>query len=95
MAADILDYLKKDERKNVIVFGIPRGGLIVADIIARKLKTENFNIIISRRLANPDNKENSFGAIMEDGTTSFIDDWTVNMLSISKEYIEQEKERQM
>ena len=77
MAAGILDYLKKDERKNVLVFGIPRGGVIVADIIARKLKTQNFDILIPRRLANPDNKENSFGAIMEDGYTTFIDDWTV------------------
>jgi predicted phosphoribosyltransferase len=78
LAAGILDYLKKDERKNVVAFGIPRGGVIVPDIIARKLKTESFDIIIPRRLANPDNKENSFGAIMEDGTTAFIDDWTVN-----------------
>ncbi len=95
MAAGILDYLKKEERKNVLVFGIPRGGVIVADIITRKLKTQNFDILIPRRLANPDNKENSFGAIMEDGYTTFIDDWTVNMLSISNEYIEQEKERQL
>ncbi len=95
MAAGILDYLKKEERKNVLVFGIPRGGVIVADIIARKLKTQNFDILIPRRLANPDNKENSFGAIMEDGYTTFIDDWIVNMLSISNEYIEQEKERQL
>ena len=95
MTAGILDYLKKDERQNVVVFGIPRGGLIVTDIIAKKLKTESFDIVIPRRLANPDNKENSFGAIMEDGTTTIIDDWTVNILSISKEYIEQEKERQM
>ena len=47
-----MDYLKKDERKNVVVFGIPRGGIIVADIIARKLKTDNFDIIITKKTAN-------------------------------------------
>jgi predicted phosphoribosyltransferase len=90
-----LDYLKKDERNNVVVLGIPRGGVVVGDTIARKLKTPNFDIVIPRRLANPDNKENSFGAIMEDGITTFIDKWTVNILSISDEYIEQEKKIQM
>lgn len=91
-----MDYLKKkDEIKNVIVFGIPRGGIIVADIIARKLKTDNFDIIIPRKLTTPHNKENAFGAIMEDGTTTFIDNRIVDALSISNEYIEQEKERQL
>ena len=90
-----MDYLKKDERKNVVVFGIPRGGTIVADIIARKLKTDNLDIILPRKLTTPHNKENAFGAIMEDGTTTFIDDRVVDALSISNEYIEQEKERQL
>lgn len=91
-----MDYLKKkDEIKNVIVFGIPRGGIIVADIIARKLKTDNFDIIIPRKLTTPHNKETAFGAIMEDGTTTFIDNRIVDALSITKEYIEQEKEREM
>jgi predicted phosphoribosyltransferase len=89
-----MDHLKKDERKNVIIFGIPRGGIIVADIIARKLKTDNFDIIIPRKLATPHNKENAFGAIMEDGIT-YIDNRIVEALSISNEYIEQEKERQL
>jgi predicted phosphoribosyltransferase len=91
-----MDYLKKkDERKNVIVFGIPRGGIIVADIIARKLKTDNFDILIPRKLTTPHNKEIAFGAIMEDGTTTFIDERIVDALSISNDYIEQEKERQL
>ena len=50
-AANILgeslkDTIKKEEdRKKGIVLGIPRGGVIIADIIARKLSAE-FNIII-------------------------------------------------
>jgi putative phosphoribosyl transferase len=95
LAAGIHDYLKKDERKNLVIFGIPRGGIIVADIIARKLKTDNFDIILPRKLTTPHNKENAFGAIMEDATTTFIDDRVVDALSISNEYIEQEKEKQL
>jgi putative phosphoribosyl transferase len=99
LAAGIMDYLKKKEEiKNVVVLAIPRGGIIVADIIAQKLRvatTNNFELIIPRKLVTPYNKENAFGAIMEDGATTFIDNRIVDTLSISKEYIEQEKERQM
>jgi putative phosphoribosyl transferase len=90
-----MDHLKKKEEiENVVVLAIPRGGIIVADIIARKLKTDNFEVIIPKRLLTPHNKENAFGAIMEDGTT-FIDERIVDALSISNEYIQQEKERQL
>jgi putative phosphoribosyl transferase len=89
-----MDYLNKDERKNVVVFGIPRGGIIVADIIARKLQTDTIDIIIPRKLATPHNLENAFGAIMEDRTI-FIDNRVTDALSISNDYIEKEKQRQM
>jgi len=90
-----MDYLKKYEGKDIVVFGIPRGGIIVGDVIARKLKTHNFHIIIPRKLTTPYNKENAFGAIMEDGDTVFIDDRIVKALSIPNEYIEKEKETQI
>jgi putative phosphoribosyl transferase len=90
-----MDYLKKKEEiENVVVLAIPRGGIIVADIISRKLKTDNFEVIIPRRLLTPNNKENAFGAIMEDGTT-FIDERIVDALSISNEYIQKEKESKL
>ncbi|HEX2408476.1 MAG TPA: phosphoribosyltransferase family protein [Nitrososphaeraceae archaeon] len=90
-----MEYLKeKEEIKNVLVLAIPRGGIIVANIIAKKLKTDKVDIIIPRKLVTPHNKENAFGAIMEDGST-FIDERVVDALSISNEYIEQEKDRQL
>jgi predicted phosphoribosyltransferase len=67
-AANILgeslkDTIKKEEdRKKSIVLGIPRGGVIIADIIARKLSAE-FNIIIPRKLRSPHNKEVAIGAV--------------------------------
>jgi hypothetical protein len=36
LAAALLDKLKKDEKQETIVLGIPRGGVVVADIIANK-----------------------------------------------------------
>ena len=68
LAGGILDYLEKYKRKNVIgSLGIPRGGVIVVDVIARKFGTSRFDIVLPRKLLTPNNEENAFGAIMEDG----------------------------
>lgn len=81
--------IKKDERKNTIVLGIPRGGVIIADIIAKNLRCE-FDIIIPRKLRAPFNKEIAIGAIMGDGTT-YINETVVKDQEISTEYIQNEK----
>jgi putative phosphoribosyl transferase len=85
---------KEDEQRNAVILGIPRGGVITADIIAKKLSTTNFDIIIPRKLTDPDNKEQSIGAIMEDGT-AYIDQELINDLQISSEYLEKEKLEQI
>jgi predicted phosphoribosyltransferase len=88
------DVIKKEqERKDSIVLGIPRGGVIVGDIISRKLACE-FNIIIPRKLRAPHSEELAIGAVMEDGTTYF-NDMLVKELEVSQEYIEKEKTYQI
>ena len=62
-----MDNLSKDERRNAVVLGIPRGGVITADVVARKLSAKYFDIVIPRKLTDPDNKEEAIGAVMEDG----------------------------
>jgi predicted phosphoribosyltransferase len=76
------------------VLGIPRGGVITADIVAKKLSTNNFDIVIPRKLTDMDNKEQAIGAIMEDGTT-YLDKELVEELSIPADYIEKEKAYQI
>jgi putative phosphoribosyl transferase len=79
----------KINRQEAVVLGIPRGGVIIADIVARKLST-GFDIIIGRKLRAPENKELAIGAVMEDGT-SYINRYLVDALLITQEYIEKEK----
>jgi putative phosphoribosyl transferase len=67
------------------VLGIPRGGVVTADIVAKKLSTDNFDIVIPRKLTDPDNKEQAIGAIMEDGTT-YLDKELISELSIYDNY---------
>jgi putative phosphoribosyl transferase len=79
----------KINRQEAVILGIPRGGVIIADIVARKLST-GFDIVIGRKLGAPENKELAIGAVMEDGT-SYINRYLVNALLITREYIEKEK----
>lgn len=99
--AEILkDKLKKENSEQyVVVLGIPRGGVVTADSVARKLsktafESVGFDIIIPRRLTDRDNKEQTIGAIMEDGTT-YLDEEQISTLEITSEYLEKEKAEQI
>lgn len=83
---------KKDRQQQILILGIPRGGIVVADLVAQKLNAD-FDIVIPRKLRAPDNKENSIGAIMPDGSV-YLDPLKLRWLKISSEYIEKEKAEQ-
>jgi putative phosphoribosyl transferase len=84
---------KKDrQQEKILILGIPRGGVVVADVLAQKLNAD-LDIVISRKLTAPDNKENSIGAIMPDGSM-YLDEPKVRWLKVSSEYIEHEKAEQ-
>ena len=105
--AEILkDGLNKEKlEKSIVVLGIPRGGVVTADVVARKLTSSSlpslanaavvdFDIIVPRKLTDPDNKEQAIGAVMEDGTT-YLDQELISMLQITPDYIEKEKAEQI
>ncbi len=77
--------------KNVVVLGIPRGGVEVAYALARELKVE-LGIVVSKKLSFPGNPELAIGAVASEGITS-LDDSFVLQYGIGKEYIEAEKKR--
>src|ERR687887_2406969 len=74
-----------------IVLGIPRGGVILADIISKRLGAD-LDIVIPRKLGAPENEELAIGAVMEDGT-SYINRYIVNALRIPQDFVENEKAR--
>ena len=87
------ESLAEERRKNAIVLGIPRGGVVLASIIATKLGCK-FDIIIPKRLSSPLDIETTIGAIMEDGST-YLNEEAVKRLLVSKPYLEKEKNRQI
>jgi putative phosphoribosyl transferase len=93
LGESLKDKIKTEERKSTIVLGIPRGGVIAADVVARKLSCK-LDIIISRKLTDPDNKEQAIGAITEDGTT-YVNQQLISDLQISSGYLEEEKSHQL
>jgi putative phosphoribosyl transferase len=96
LAAALEDFLGKEKEtknNNMTVLGIPRGGVIVGDIVATKLKSD-FDIVIPRKLRIPHNEEAAFGAIMGDGTI-YVDDRILRDLDISEDYVEREKDFQL
>jgi putative phosphoribosyl transferase len=98
LAESLKDFMKKERvaiDDDIVILGIPRGGVITADGIAEKFNTTaRFDIIIPRKLAAPHNQELAIGAVMEDGTT-YVNEALVKMLEIQSEYLEKVKKEQI
>lgn len=63
----LVSHLKKYKAKeNTIVLSIPRGGVVVAYEIARKLKLP-LDIIVTRKIGAPNQEELALGALDADG----------------------------
>jgi putative phosphoribosyl transferase len=86
--------LPSEERKTTVVLGIPRGGMIIAEKVAKKLSPFYFDAIISKKLSYPGNEERAIGAISEDGFT-YLDPQFARDSVISQAYLEREKLNQL
>jgi putative phosphoribosyl transferase len=94
LASVIKDSIKGIPKEEILVLGVPRGGVIMASIISQKIGALAFDIVIPRKLAAPNNPELGVGAIMIDGTL-YLNEYVVNALKITKEYLEEERHRQI
>ena len=77
---------------DVIVLGIPRGGVVVAVQVARALNAP-LDVFIARKLGAPINPELAIGAVTSTGDV-LLDDELMRDLRISDEVIEREVEDQ-
>lgn len=66
-AEKLAKALEKYRNKDVLVLGIPRGGVETAYYIAKYLNAE-MSVVITRKLGYPFNPEAAFGAVAEDGS---------------------------
>lgn len=88
--AEKLDKFKND--KKTVIFGLPRGGVVVAYEIAQKLNLP-LDIIVPRKISAPMDPEYAIGAITENGE-SILNKKIVSMYGISQDYIEKKSEEE-
>ncbi len=81
-------------KKDILVLGIPRGGIIVASVVADKLDC-NFDFIAPGRLVAPNDPELTIGATMNDHKTSYLISSIIKELDIDVDYIIQEKDKRI
>ena len=74
---------------SVVVLGIPRGGVVIAQKVASVLKTP-FSIIIAKKLAAPSNPELAIGAIGSSRNSLFLNNNLVRSLGLDERYIDAE-----
>jgi putative phosphoribosyl transferase len=76
-----------------LVLGIPRGGVVVAAEVGRRLGAE-LDITVPRKLRAPHNPELAIGAVAEDGSV-YLDDRAVSALRVPAEYLQEEVREQL
>jgi putative phosphoribosyl transferase len=77
--------------EDVVVLGIPRGGVEVAFIVAGALGVP-LDVVIPRKIGAPGNPELGLGAVA--GEVEVLDERLVGMLGVSDEYLRGEIEMQ-
>jgi len=89
----LANELKLYHGQNVVVLGIPRGGIIVARQVADGLNGD-LDIVLSHKLGAPGNPELAIGAVCEDGTV-FVDQTILSYIGADQSYIDQEKAQRL
>lgn len=67
--------LEKYRDQPAVVYGLPRGGVVLAVEIARELRLP-LDLIIPRKIGHPYNPEYAIGAVSEDGEPVY-NDWEI------------------
>ncbi len=81
----IENYNLQTKQNLFIVMAIPRGGVIIGDVVASELNID-MDIIISKKIGAENNPELAIGALMVDGSYILNED-IVKRIKISDEYI--------
>lgn len=99
LAERLRPLLYKNQKKdrinssNTMILAIPRGGVVIGDVIA-SIFGLNLDIIVSRKIGAPDNPELAIGAVMHDGRF-FANRDIMNILQIPDDYLKENLAIQM
>lgn len=79
-------------RKDLIVLGVPRGGVVVAYEVAMALRAP-LDVYITRKIGAPYNPELAIGAVASDGTL-VLDRELISRIGVPDSYVRDETSRQ-
>ena len=82
----LAEKLTKHRGQNVLVLGIPRGGVPVAAEVAKALGGE-LDVIVARKLRAPGSPELAIGAVTANGGR-YLNDRIIYEIGVSNDYIE-------
>jgi putative phosphoribosyl transferase len=85
--ARLADALSDLKGQDVVVLGIPRGGVEVAAIVARALDAP-LDVVIPRKVGAPGNPELGLGAVAED--VEVLDERLIRVLAVNEGYLRSE-----
>lgn len=79
-------------RKDCVVLGLARGGIVVAERVADHLNLP-LDVLIVKKMGAPDNEELAIGAVTDTGE-AFLNQDIIAHLGLSSAYIENERKQQ-
>jgi len=87
----LAEALSKYKGKDVVVYGLPRGGVVTAKVVATALEAP-LDLIITRKLGHPHQPEYAVGAIAEDGQVALNER---EVAALSEDWLEHAKQEQL
>jgi predicted phosphoribosyltransferase len=81
----LAEALRGHQGRDVVVIGIPRGGVAVAAEVARLLDAD-LDVAVARKLGAPGQEELAVGAVTADGSRILNDD-VIALLNVSEPYL--------
>lgn len=94
LAKELEETLKKNQidldnaANEVIILAIPRGGIILGNIIANHFRC-NLDVVVTRKIRAEFNEEFAIGAMMPDGSY-FLNEGIIRLFNISQAYLKKE-----
>jgi putative phosphoribosyl transferase len=82
----LAEALAEFKNRDVVVLGIPRGGVVVANEVARALGAP-LDIVVTRKIEAPGEPEYALGAVTQEGDV-IMDRQAAESLGASKEYLD-------
>jgi len=79
------------DKKDLLVLSIPRGGVVVGKEVARVLKCDH-DVVVSKKLGAPMQKELAIGAVAEDGEP-WVNEQLVASVGVDRDYLKVEEKK--